>query len=210
MVLVPVLGIHALALFAELAIPHEVTLLMFQTINNVVTGLGIVWILSCLLENQRGIAAFFLAVVILAAGGIVTILTSTSISDQIQTGPYMIMYAFCSSVILVSLTASRAITRKQYNPSRFRLWLLIVHALISSVGFTLIVFSVSIIESRTLHINDLFQIFAVGLVTGLVLFVILIPFMILTFNNKVYHDRFDSVFHLQSAENSEDSHIVSE
>ena len=153
-------------------------------------GLGALWLLSYKVESVSGRRAF------LTAAGILTVMCVVSgiwYSQGLNFyGTPRVVCVLGALAVLPAMAAARFFCRKRYSATRFMSWLFLWLILIFTclaIPFAAINHQLS---DRVLGIMP-----AVGAGIGLVMYIILLPFMLLTFLNSFYRARFHSIFRFE-------------
>jgi len=153
-------------------------------------SLGALWLLSYKLEPLEGSATFFAAAGIMAAAGVASIICFSGLAVSPGTVISLVMYAVIGCIVLLALTGARFFSRRNYTRGRFMGWLVL--CLIVLLACVAAPFAV--IASMTLGVLSLVAIPLYGTVFGIVIYLLLLPFMILAFRNSLYRERFESIF----------------
>jgi hypothetical protein len=108
--------------------------------------------------------------------------------------PYMVVCVLGALAVLPAMAAARFFCRKRYNAPRFMSWLLLWLILI----FTCLAIPFAVVVEIVDAPLVLKMMPAVGAGIGLVMYIILLPFMLLTFLNSFYRARFYSIFRFEN------------
>lgn len=210
MVLVPVLAIHAVWMlcaqaFTFSSLPPEFTASITDAAAVLVLSLAALWALSYKLERRHWFRSSCYAVGIIAVMCVSAAPRFTSLIPSAILGSAF-AYGVCVSVTLIALVAAGLCCRKRYTNSRFMIWLLVWIVPISA-GVLLISLNSIVMVNNFVTLPPLSELLVflaavsstdlVGPVVGLALYAVLLPFMILAFQNRIYRARFYSVFRVE-------------
>jgi MFS family permease len=104
---------------------------------------------------------------------------------------FLALFVCMTFALLTAITISRRFCKKKYSPIRFMLWLVLWMVLLGSFA-TLIFFILgSLILSSwpSRLISQLIQVLFVGLILGLFIYVLNLPFMLLGFVSPFFRER---------------------
>jgi len=201
-------NIHALWIFVPLLVlnllyfafkkisgmPSSVALQFDILFRSMLIGISVLWLLANYIVRFGGVVRFLLSfgtVVIVAGLGILSY--STEVSSQ--TALFLILFVFMTLTILVAITLSRRLCRGIYRPVRLMLWLALCTLIVSLVTMFVYIIVGSIIMSSQPDISVSIYILP-GLIFGLILYVLNLPFMILGFTSSFFRERFCACLNL--------------
>lgn len=213
MILIPVLILAGPLLLLELLVTlSEVSQLLplltyLETARLFVLGLAALWLLSDTLGGLSRPRAFFAALGILGVMGLVGALSVGGFSLDASLAGALGMYAVGAAAILVGTPLAGFCCRKNYSPTTFTLWLLLwapgtVAAVVSCLILIMAVSMFMSIGEVMLLLGMIFASVVCAGVTAVLIAGILAPFMILTFWNRLYRERFYAIFRLQGMEDA--------
>lgn len=189
MVLVPVVLTYAL-----LALAGRALLPTAATGASVAIAFGALWLLSDRLQSLEGPGAFFVAVGIVVGIAVASAVCSSGLDVSFETIGIVFMCGVGSCCLLLALVVARFFCRGRYSIPRFMSWLLLSLVLV----FTCLIAPFALIASVSMGAwQTLFVPFAGGAAAGVVTYLAVLPFMILTFNNYLYRDRFNAIFRIE-------------
>ena len=157
--------------------------------SSFVIGLTVLWLTAHKLGKFRGFVRFLLCLAVMII--IVLLGMFPSLIDFDRTIAIMlVMYCFVAGVMLLGFAVVRKLCKNRYRPKAFMLWLALclpVCGIIALVGY-IIVAMIIVQDVPPLQIIPL--IFIYGLIIGLLLYIINLPFMIVAFMSPFYRERF--------------------
>ena len=166
--------------------------------NTFTIGIALLWLLAHKLGNRNRFITFILASIVMIFISIVGQVAYGEFSEQ--TIMFLFFIIFLSFALLISFTLAGWRCRVKYTGLRFVLWLAL-WSIIATLAAMMIFMVVTIFiqqPSFDMLKSILFQVLIVGLVTGLLLYTINLPFMILAFCSPFYRERFYACLRLKS------------
>jgi hypothetical protein len=168
--------------------------------HSLMVGLAVLWLIANKLKEFRGIVRFLIAL------GIMVIISSLGIlslymgfESRKRTFLMLLMLAFITGAILLSFIISGKFCRKKYRPLAFLLWLGLWLPLCSVIALILFTgIGLAIMGSGPTLKQAMTQIPIVGLIMGLFLYILNLPFMILGFVHPFFRERFCACLNLKS------------
>ena len=158
---------------------------------SLVAGITLLWLFSPKLSSLNPWTAFFLSLALTIMLFLAGIVSYHGFGFSQDTMVALIMLAVLALAMLLGFLLAGWRCRKRYGPVRFILWLaiwMIVVCLVSILMFYLIAF---MIEQVPIPISTILLMAAIaGLVLGICLYVINLPYMILAFSNSFFRERF--------------------
>jgi hypothetical protein len=190
-VLMPVLFINTiLLLFRQIPRLED----LCTQLSGISLGLGVIWLYSDNFIYGGKIKRFFRAFCILLLFGIISLaaINNEIYSDIISRLVFIISMSIAS---LLNFIIAARFSRKKFNPWNFILWQLLCSiALFMIIGILVIFFlAISPVPYKMIFVILIMFIFALA---GFLLFIFLLPFTVLTFNNSLYKERFIKIFGL--------------
>ncbi len=170
-----------------------------------VLGLASLWLISDRLGGLTATNAFLAAAGFMLGMAIVGGLSATGFAFDGSLAFIMIPYLVASGATLVGMLLAGTCCRKRYTLGRFAVWFfLTVPATVAGllVGFALFSMMLTYLEMgrSTFVFLLLLPVIVAGCFLGALLAVILLPFMLLTFYNREYLNRFHAIFKLPGME----------
>ena len=173
--------------------------MIFVTIfTSFVMGIAAVWLLSFVFENKHGVVTFLLATAIMTGVGIIVYLSESGFDTSIETVIYSTLISILAVATMAGMGIARYTCRRNQTPRRFGVWLPLWIIVLSALGGMLYAVIMSIITGEWIPvIHMVLSAPAVSGVTGAILYLFLLPFLILTSLSSVYRDRFVTVLRLK-------------
>lgn len=161
-------------------------------------GIAVLWLLAHKLGNRNRFVTFLLALIVVIVVGYVGLISYSVDSDE--TTMFLSLLAILALAVLISFVLSSWRCREHYNGLRFILWLgfwTVIISIIAILTFMVVMFG---FEGRLpRNVTDmLLQVLVVGLVIGLLSYVINLSFMILALSSPFYRERFYACLRLKS------------
>lgn len=198
---------HLVPFFRQIG--FEEILVLYQ---HMAMGLCVLWLVSHSARGRNRALVFLLAAVALALACFM-IIASDEAFKLGDVGRISAIVASLESLAIIGAMALGGIScRKKYTPLRFALW----NALWLPVANTLCVLGVAVIVLLTgggaPSLREMvFGVAMIVLVTTIGSVAILLPFLVLTFKNRLYRERFYAIFRLPGmVEQSAGSAVVPE
>lgn len=165
--------------------------------NSIAVSVTVLWLIANLFAGFGGAVRFLLSFgTIVIVTGLGALSYSTELSKE--TAMFLALFIFIALTILAAVTLSCRFCGGKYRPVRFMLWLvfwMLLVSIIAAFGFIIIG---SIIMSARLEFSVVMIVFAlVGLIYGLCLYVLNVPFLILGFIHPFFRERFCSCLRLK-------------
>ncbi len=161
-----------------------------------VVGLAAIWLLAHVLAGFHRAASFFLALAIMLVPGTVAALGAFG-AGGFMFG--MIAYAISSLVLLLALVLGRVFARKSRGGGVFTAWLLLASVTVTALSI-IPFFLIMIVSGPLRTIGTRYLLAAMtgmltfACVSGLLVFLVLLPFVILSFKSRFYRERFTALF----------------
>ena len=172
--------------------PSSVALQYDILFRSILIGISVLWLMANYLPKFGGAIRFLLSfgtVVIVA--GLGTLSYSTEFSNE--TAMFLALFIFMALTMLVAMTLSRILCGRKYRPVCFMLWLalwILLSSMVAMFGFIIVG---SIIMSGGPDFSEpnlILMLIMSGLVFGLCLYILNLPFMILGFTSSFFRERF--------------------
>ena len=200
LILVPLLIVNLLWLIFRKAMGFgSANIEMFNMMfNSLVVGITVLWLVGHKLGNRNRFVTFLLALIVVIVVGYVGLISYSVDSDE--TTMFLSLLAILALAVLISFVLSSWRCREHYNGLRFILWLgfwTVIISIIAILTFMVVMFG---FEGRLpRNVTDmLLQVLVVGLVIGLLSYVINLSFMILALSSPFYRERFYACLRLKS------------
>ncbi|MGB2863669.1 MAG: hypothetical protein WBC05_10130 [Sedimentisphaerales bacterium] len=179
-----------------LGAPSDVLEVFRVLIDALAIGMAVLWLLAYKLGNRNRFVSLLLALVVLIAATIVSVVSYQAWSSQAAFQVFVIQALGIVTMLLVFvLTGWRC--RKRYGPFRFMLWLALWTMVISLVGM-ITYFLISVGPSVEELIEHISEVLVAGLILAICIYMLNLPFMILAFASPFFRRRFYAYFHLKS------------
>ena len=185
-----------------LPVPSELTAIFNQLLATLAIGFSGLLLLGHKIGNRNRFVTFVLALVFMVLLSITGSMSlSGTFSQKVTT--YTIMSSATVVPVLLAFVFAALCCRKKFSYPRLTIWL----GVWTTAGYEIFILVYSIIGMITLGdsipINKaqlLLGLLVGGLVTGGILFAILLPFMILAAKSGFFHDRLFACLRLKSME----------
>jgi len=158
-------------------------------------GIAVLWLFAHKLGNRNRFSTFLLALIIMIVVGLVGLASYSTGEFSEQTVVFLMFLAILALAALVGFVL------EHYNGLRFILWLgigTVIGSIVSLLFFMGIMFIVVGNVRDNLTSVMLLQILVMGLVAGLLLYVINLSFMIFGLNVSFFRERFFACLRLKS------------
>jgi hypothetical protein len=162
--------------------------LLFESL---VVGLALFWLNADTLRRYPGFVRLPVSLGLLLLASLVALVSSgRTLSDPVLT-IFLIFVAVLGVVLLVALALTRRMVHRRYVPFPFMLWLALWSLLLTTASVALLIavplllLSHAAIEPRIVLLQSL-----VGLVLGLCLYALNLPYMLLMFSSPFFRRRF--------------------
>ncbi len=161
--------------------------LIFQSMA---VGMTVLWLITNYFVRFGGAIRFLLSfVTVVIVAGLGTLSYSTEFSNE--TAMFIVLFILMVLTMLTAITLSRRLCGGKYRPVCFMLWLvlwMLLVSLIATLGFLIVALMVT---SSGPSLSEMILMFALaGLIFGLCLYVLNLPFMILGFAHPFFRKRF--------------------
>jgi hypothetical protein len=153
--------------------------------ESLVLGVALLWLSVPKLSKYAGFERFVLSMGAILVGALVAGVSSGGGLSG-ETAPFLLTATVMGVVLLLALTATRGRARRRYDPLRFMLWLALWSVLFSMLGTILLAPLLLVFKSRFGLIGLLLP----GLMLGLWLYAINLPYMLLLFSSPFFRRRF--------------------
>ena len=195
MIFVPILSVFAVLVSIECLLSASSLSVLFHAFGSFALGLSVLFLLSGILANRTRLSTLFLTTGIMAATGIVTIISYTGLNPSGEMLGSFILYGIGTIVLLGGTSVTLYTIRDKYTYKRFRSWfpLWIVSSAVI-MGFTAL-FLTGIMGS--IRLIEILPVLMICGILGLFLYFVILPFLLLISHNSVYRDRFNAVFRIE-------------
>ncbi len=163
-------------------------------------GFAVLWLFAHKLRNRNRFVTFLLALIIMIVVGLVGLASYSTGEFSEQTVVFLMFLAILALAALVGFVLAAWRCREHYNGLRFILWLgiwTVIGSIVSLLFFMGIMFIV-VGNVRDNLTSMLPQVLVMGLVAGLLLYVINLSFMIFGLNVSFFRERFYACLRLKS------------
>jgi len=162
-------------------------------------GIAVLWLIAHKLGGFNGFVRFCLSLGILAlVAGLGTLSYYTGFSGE--TAIFVVVLVFMSIILLLAMAVAGWLCKRQYLPVRYMLWLGLCTLLGSVVAMfgVFIVGMLFIFPGQPKLMSMIFEVAGVGLIFGVCLYVLNLPYMILAFRSPFFRERFFACLSLKS------------
>lgn len=169
---------------------------LFQSIS---IGIAVLWLIAHKLGGFNGFVRFCLSLCILAVIAVFgTLSYRTGFSGE--TSLFLVLLVFMNIILLLAMTASGWLCKRQYLPVRYMLWLGLCTLFGSAVAMigVFIIGMLFIFPGQPKLMSVIFDVAGVGLIFGVCLYVLNLPYMILAFRSSFFRERFYACLRLKS------------
>jgi len=170
--------------------------MLFQSIS---IGIAVLWLIAHKLGGFNGFVRFCLSLCILAVIAVFgTLSYHTGFSGE--TSLFLVLLVFMSIILLLAMTVAGWLCKRQYLPVRYMLWLGLCTLFGSAVAMigVFIIGMLFIFPGQPKLMSVIFDVAGVGLIFGVCLYVLNLPYMILAFHSPFFRERFYACLRLKS------------
>ena len=174
--------------------------LQFDTFfQSLAVGVAVLWLLAPRLASLSGFVRFLMSLGIVAGVALLGAL-SIGLNASEQTMVMSLFLVLVEAVLLLAIVAAARLCHWRYRPGRFMLWLGLCEATANTLAMlAFVLIGTTVTLSRPPNIwTAIPQIVLVGLIFGLCLYVLTLPFMILGFANPFFRDRMRACLNLNT------------
>jgi hypothetical protein len=204
LILVPLLTLNLLwSILEKTGLLSSSTMAGFdQVVVSLIVGIAVLWLLCHKLGNRNRFIILLLAFVIMAFVGLIGAASYGITEFSGEIAAIMVIFATLSVTMLLGFVLSGWSCRKCYSGLRFMLWLAVwtvavnIAVVLGYVGIGIVITSISGGYMPPYWI--LLMVVGVGLVFGLCVYVINLPFMILALRCGFFRERFYACLRLKS------------
>ncbi len=172
----------------------------FDTVfHSIAVGVTVLWLAAKYLDGFAGFVRFLMSFGILMVVTCIGIL-SYSVEFSNETGVFLALFVFMAITMLVAMALSQRLCRGTYRPIRFMLWMalwIVLTSWITMLGFVVAVSA--ILSSWPGFPEGIWIVVLGGSIFGATLYVLNFPFMILSFVNPFFRERFCACLGLRPA-----------
>ncbi len=155
-------------------------------------GITVLWLVVNYFKNFGGFVRFLLSfVTVVIVAGLGTLSYSTEFSNE--TAIFLTFFAFLAIAMLVAITAAGKLCYWKYRPLRFMLWMAlwtILCSVITTFGLFFVGTYIMSSGSKPDISEMILSVSMIGLIFGLCLYMLNLPFMLLGFANPFFRERF--------------------
>jgi peptidoglycan/LPS O-acetylase OafA/YrhL len=160
-------------------------------IDSLAVGMALLWLHADKLGGYHSVPRFLVSLGILLLADLVVVLSYWGAFPG-QSSMLPVCTAVMSIVLLISLALTRRLAHKRYDPIRFMLWLAAWSTACSIAGVAALVGVLMLTTVYPIHdpLAVLVQMIVPGLVVGLCLYAVNLPYMLLMFSSPFFRRRF--------------------
>ena len=201
LIFIPLVIVNLLWLaFKEISGMPSSSASQFDTVfHSMAVGIAVWWLVANYFDRFRGFVRFLMAFGTLVAVACLGILSySTEFSNEAAL--LLALFAFLAITMLGATTTAGKLCRGKYRPLCFMLWLAlwtILGSLFATFGFFIVGTFIMSSGSGPDILQAILMLSFVGLILGLFLYVLNLPFMILGFANPFFRERFNTCLRLK-------------
>ncbi|MHC4620911.1 MAG: hypothetical protein ACYTEQ_24455 [Planctomycetota bacterium] len=168
-------------------------------VSSLAVGISILWLLGDKIGNRNRFVTFLLALVIMAATGVAGAVSYGMADFSEQTLSVLIFFAVSASSMLFGFVLAGRRCRKHYSGVVFMLWLAVWVIAAAMASMLVLYTSAFIIQGASISAFIVLMVACVGgLVFGLCVYVINLPYMILGLRSAFFRERFYACLRLKS------------
>ncbi|UCE99868.1 MAG: hypothetical protein JSV82_02045, partial [Planctomycetota bacterium] len=165
----------------------------FDTLfHSITVGIAVLWLVVNYFEKFRGLVRFLLSFgTIVTVAYLGTLSYSTEFSNEVAL--FLAFFAFMTTTMLVAITAAGKLCYWQYRPLNLMLWMAmwtLLGGLFTTFGFFIVGIFIMSSGPKPDILEAILMLTFVGLILGLCLYVLNLPFMILGLTNSFFRERF--------------------
>ncbi len=176
-------------------------------VQSMIIGIAILWLMADYIGKFGGLVRFLLSMAIIVFIACFEILSySTIFSDEMVL--LLALFVFITFAMLAAITLSKRMCGKKYSQVRFMWWLALwtlVFIILAALGLFVVTGLIIPSSWPSNFLSVLSEIAVVGLIFGLFIYVLNLPFMILGFVNPFFRERFLTCLRLKSMPSTVDS-----
>jgi len=178
-------------LFVRYASMNSTDELEFGVIfNSMAVAVTVLWLTANSFTKYSGAVRFLLSLVtVIVIAGLGTLSYSTEFSNEMSL--FLVLFVFMTLTMLAAISLSRSLCAGKYHPVRFMLWLALwmpLVSLISTLGFFIVASIITLSGPGPFKAVLMFTL--AGLIFGLCLYVLNLPYFILGFAHPFFRMRF--------------------
>jgi hypothetical protein len=159
--------------------------------QSMLIGIALLWLMGDYIGKFTGVIRFLLSVVIMVGTAIICYLSYSPVSleDVIE---FLIVFVCIVFTLLIAITLSRLPCKKTFSQKRFMRWMAFWTLFVCPMTAVFFIFVGSCIFASwpSNFVSALMEIALAGLILGLFVYAINVPFMILGFLNPFFRKRF--------------------
>lgn len=167
--------------------------------HSMAVGIAILWLVMNYFDRFGGFVRFLMLFGTLLAVSCLGVLSySTDFTKEVAV--FLALFAFLSITVLGACTAAGKRCKGKYRPLRFMLWLAlwtILGGMFAMCGFFIITILILSSGPEPELLAVILMLSLVGLILGLCLYVLNLPFMILGFKSTLFRERFSTCLGLE-------------
>jgi hypothetical protein len=207
LILIPLVAVSLLwTIFKKVApLPSSYLSTSDPLFVSLVIGISVLLLLGHKIGNRNRFVTFLLAWVLMTVVGIAGVISYSGLSFSQQAVGSVIVFAMTALAMLLAFVFAGRCCRKRYSNLRFMLWLAVWDVVVCEMIFLGYLAIAMVIMSMIGDMPDglrlssvLLQLAVTGLVVGICLYVILLPFMILAQRSGFFRERFYACLRLKS------------
>jgi hypothetical protein len=154
-------------------------------------GVALLWLNADRLGKYRSVVRFGMSLGILVLADLAAVLSYWGTFPG-QSSVLLAFTGIMAIILLISLAIARRLAHRHYRPVRFMLWLAVWSTACSTAGAAAFVGVMMLVSTYPMHDLRaiLVQIVVPGLVIGLCLYAVNLPYMLLVFSSPFFRRRF--------------------
>jgi len=173
----------------------------FDTVfYSMAVGITVLWLVLNYFEKFGGFVRFLLSfITIVAVAALGTLSYSTEFSNEMVL--FLAFFGYLTITMLGAITAAGKLCYWKYRPLNFMLWMALwtlLCSLITTFGFFIVGTAITSSGPGLDILEAIKMLSLVGLIIGLCLYVLILPFMILGFANPFFRERLKTCLQLKT------------
>jgi amino acid transporter len=160
-------------------------------------GLTVLWLTAHKFRKLHGLLRFLLYLAIMVLVLLLGFFSSLSDFNN-RTAMVLLLFIPTTIAMLFGFACAGKFCRKKYRPKAFMLWSLLSMPICGIIAMMGYIISVMVFMNETPPKEIFIQVFIVGLIVGLLLYALNLPFLIVGFVSPFYRERFCDFLRLKT------------
>ena len=179
-------------------------------IITLLTAWTVVWLVAPELSHRHWLLTSLSAFGVMLATGLLSYLCTFGVIIASSLSTLLVCYTIPALALLIAMALSSRCCRKTCQPWRFMAWLVLWIVLVLTAAMSTLAVGVALYLAAAVNPSNLTHVLGqlpivalMGVIWGVVLYLINLPFMLLAFGSPFYRQRFCSVLGLKEKEADE-------